>query len=143
MRNGNSKVFQKEIDLLSEAIQGSPIPNDATVYRAMNLEKFMSKFNITNPEELSGLIGMHYTDEGFTSTTVMDWAYNVELEDNYFKDMDVQMTISLPEGTPGLYIQSIGRHEYEYELLLDKGIDAIIRDVYEEDGKWFINMIVK
>lgn len=143
LRRGKSSVFKKEIDAISAAINGSRIPYDITVHRAMNLESFMKIYGIEDPNDLAGLVGLHYRDAGFTSTTVLEWEYNTELYDTHFKDMDVQISINIPEGTPGLYIQSLGKHEFEYELLLDKGEDFVIGEVMERDGKWYIYMVKK
>ena len=127
------------ISRISNAIKSSPLERDAIAYRLM---KSSTIRRILNADSLNNIKGLKYHDDAFTSTTVLHFNDNPYPVFQDWKDADVEIAFMLKKGTPALYIESLSHSPYEFELLLDKGINGTIYDVYEEGGKYYINVLV-
>ena len=117
-------------------IKSTKLDHDSYLYRNMSMSGLAKSLGIEQIDvtDIQSLVGLVYYDKAFTSTTVASWDdENLHPEKSIFKEMLIRLNIAVPEGTNALYIDSVSHFDgREYEILLDKGMSAIITDVYEE-----------
>lgn len=86
------------------------IPQNITLNRIATGAAFGFPLSRTIPDsEMAGLVGRTFHDPGFTSATVNS------------RRGFVRLSISVPAGTRGAYVESITRNKGETEMILDAG----------------------
>lgn len=120
-----TKGFTKEMDKMMDA---SIIPEDVRVVRALGADAF------GGIDKLKDLAGGIYKDKGYMSTSLAEKTssaiYNV-------KDA-VDMEITVPKGSRGLYMAGESYLKSERELLLDRGSSLAVKSVTfdERTKRW-------
>lgn len=138
----NSEYSNSSINKITDAIQSSKLERDTIAFRGVDLESFKKTVDLEDLDNLENLKGLRYHDNAYTSSTVLNFADNPYPIPDKWKNSDVEITFKIKKGTPALYIESLSQSPNEFELLLDKGINGTIYDVYEENGKYFIDILV-
>lgn len=99
---------------LKNALGKASVPHQVKVYRGTDIVPIdhMIKLNKYGEVDVDSMIGKTFTDNGFTSTSV--------LKESSFNN-DITWIIDVPEGTNAAYIGQISHFPNETELLLDAG----------------------
>lgn len=111
----------------------APIPEDVIVRRGTGWNEFVmdgSRKVSVPPPPPNSLIGTVQTQHGYTSTSVGNTsAFGGQ----------VNMRIRVPQGHGAAWVDPYSSHKGERELLLGRSTNYYIHDVYQENGKWYVD----
>lgn len=116
---------------LDSAIAGYTLPNDTVLFRRVSADAL--------PDDLEGLIGSTYRDDGFMSTSIFN------NNNNFVGESEYLMHISVPSGTGrGMYVNDLSTSRDEYEFILARGSEFTITGVSVDEGitHIFMEMII-
>lgn len=103
------------------------VPYDVVVHRGTAFSEF--GFGEMPPPSPSSMIGKTYRNDGYASTSVGEYAH--------FQHKPVQLEILLPKGAKATNLMEVSNFGTgEREVLLARGTQYYIHDVYQEGGKW-------
>lgn len=119
---------KKSVSNIDDAMR--PIPDSIMVRRGVDL----NAFGADELTDFTTLVGKSFTDRGFLSTTTKDVGFKRR----------VQMEVKVPEGTPGVWVDPVRRHEVqrENELLLGRDLKYVVESVerlnpkFKFEAKW-------
>jgi hypothetical protein len=113
--------LQANIDLIDQALNGHPVPEDVMVSRG-------SGYGHLTDNPLT-LVGQVIKDDGYLSTSLGTAAFSYKPAIFHFH---------VPEGTPGMYVGKVSHLDNaEKELLLGRGLEYEVQRVFLDDnGKW-------
>jgi len=94
----------------------SKVPENVTVFRGM---RPVSGYP-TDPKEF---VGMHISDKGFVSTSL-----SPETAKEFLTSGGYVYKIKVKKGTKAAYIEGVGKHYSEQELLLPRGSKFKVTD---------------
>ena len=94
------KSLQENANVISNALLKNRLKHDIVVYRNVDGDFFKNL-----------QVGDKYTDNGFVSTSVTK---------NGALNKDFELTIFVPKGSKGAYIESLSNYKKQREFLLDK-----------------------
>lgn len=107
-------------DRLDSAIADYTLPNDTVLFRRVSADAL--------PDDLGGLVGSTYRDDGFTSTSIFN-------SNNFVGEGEYLMHISVPSGTGrGMYVNDLSTSKGEYEFILARGSEFTITSVSVSGG---------
>jgi hypothetical protein len=112
---------EKYVELISQALNKYPVPEDVVVYRGTSIDS-LGKLKNLPPDKL---VGKTIQEKGFMSTS---------LDPSQAFHNDITYVIKVPKGTPGAYVGGVSRFPGEMELLLDKGREMVITEVKPLEG---------
>ncbi|BCJ41666.1 hypothetical protein GCM10010168_53360 [Actinoplanes ianthinogenes] len=116
----------------------SPVPTDVIVHRGTGFDEFAfpdgTRTAYLPPPDPRTLIGTVQTQAGYMSTSVG--------HRSAFFSKPVQMLIRLPAGHGGAYVEPYSKHPGEYEMLVQRQTSYFVHDVFQKDGKWWVEVEV-
>jgi hypothetical protein len=115
---------------LTDLLERSRVPEDVTAWRGAEL-RTISQSSVLSKLPIEKWKGRIIDDKSFVSTSILERGAN--------KRKEAFMEISVPKGAKGLYINEVNLYkDIEFELLLQKGTNFMIKDVRRENGKIFL-----
>ncbi|MEU9173983.1 ADP-ribosyltransferase [Streptomyces sp. NPDC048420] len=119
---------RRHVEQLDKAPAGSRVPEDVVVSRGTGLRHYLEQMDSVNPAHM---VGKKFTDDAYMSTS---------LGDAVFTNKGAVLHLRVPEGTPGLYVENLGRYgAKERELLLGHGNEYTITEAFKDsNGTWQI-----
>lgn len=136
---GDSKYDTPEIRELTrkidEALRSQPVPEDifaARVTDLMEFREFRENPNVDPTEFVKGLTGKVESQDAYLSTSLGP-------KPTFAPHKDVVISLRVPKGTLGLYVEDLSAFPGERELLLARGLRYKIDSVtFGEDGRYYI-----
>lgn len=117
---GISTYVKATVDAMDLALRARPVPEAIIVRRGTDLGHFS--------KDPKSLVGETFIEPGFLSTSLGHAAFN---------DRDSVMHLTVPAGTPAIYMEKLSAFGgSERELLLARGLKIEIRKVKFRDGQW-------
>jgi glycosyltransferase involved in cell wall biosynthesis len=116
--------IRDSIAKIDEALKLQPVPQDVVVNRTTNSSAFRSADGqpITDLADLTSIVGSVQESERYLSTQFGAYHYGYE---------EVALHLTVPEGTPALYLGTISFDATQHELLLGRGLS------FQVDRVWF------
>lgn len=123
--------MDQRIGLIDQALAAKPVPEAVTVYRGVGMSAFGGNMDTVAP-------GMVFNEPGYMSTAV-----GTGLASG-FQDKPVQITMNVPAGTPGRYLEAISKVKGEREVLLARNLDYMVTSsrYNSRKGKWEVEVDV-
>ncbi|MET8075294.1 putative T7SS-secreted protein [Streptomyces sp. NPDC005303] len=124
----DSPQVRRHVEQLDKALAGNALPEDVVVRRGTGLEHYLEKMRSAHPADM---IGKKFTDDAYMSTS---------LGDAVFTNKEAVLHLRVAEGTPGLYVEKVGRYGAdERELLLGRGNEYTVTEAFKDaNGQWQI-----
>ncbi|WP_275558800.1 DUF4157 domain-containing protein [Streptomyces sp. 5-6(2022)] len=118
--------------LIDEATRRNRLTEGIEVHRTLGSISFMRDENSPDDPDPSDLIGREQREHGFMSTSVGG--------ESTFPGLPYHLRISVPEGSPALWIGRTSRYPHQRELLLPSNTLYVIKGVMPATGKgpWII-----
>lgn len=110
-----------------------PLTEPVIVNRGSTWQEFVfenDRLNSVPPPSPDALIGTVQVQHGYMSTSVGSRSA--------FSSKQVQIKLLVPEGHGATWAMPYSRYESERELLLERGTQMYIHDVYKDDYNWVI-----
>lgn len=108
----NATEAKKITGQMDRAMAKSSVDQAVTVYRGVD-KKVFGEWNDIADDMLPGMV---FTDQGFSSTST-----DVKLLNSWGGRGKYEIEVLVPEGSRGIYVQSISHFPHERELILDRG----------------------
>ena len=132
--NGDALPAGEWAEWTRKADQGMVgMPEDVIVRRGTGWDEFAiggERKGFIPPPPPHELIGSVQTQHGYTSTSVGN--------SSAFGGQ-VNMRIRVPQGHGAAWVDPYSSHQGERELLLSRSTNMYIHDVYQENGKWYVD----
>lgn len=137
----NKAVVKGLVERMDKAFaMAASSPQTTKVTRGTTWHEF-SSLGLTDGSDLSKYIGQKYQTRGFTSTSVDTEAA--------FSHKPVQMNITIPKGTKGVYMagdvnykDALSGIPDEEEWLMNRDAQWIITDAKLVNGKWVVEVVL-
>ena len=122
------EAAERAIPEIDAVIRRNSVPEDVVVSRALGFEVFGG--------DPSGMVGSVVSDKGFLSTSLGDVP-----GETMGRTKPVHMTIKVPKGTPGYWLQGLSNFPAEKELLLGRDTRIGITSAAYDEGskKWKVS----
>lgn len=133
LRQGTLRPSAKPIAAgLDDLMKKSAVHEDVVVMRALDADAF------GGVEGLKKLVGGIFSDKGFLSTSLSDKPLGT------LSAKQVRMSITVPKGTPAIYVGKASQFKAERELLLDRGTRLAIESATynARSGSWDVKATV-
>ncbi|MER5420342.1 ADP-ribosyltransferase [Streptosporangium roseum] len=124
---------QADIDALDAAMAKSVVPEDVIVHRGVGAD-YVQRLggNVKDPASMRALIGKVSGEDAYLSTSAG--------QQSALAHKDIQLMMRVPKGTHGINVMPISASPNERELLLDRGTNWVVHDVYQDKGRWFLEV---
>lgn len=124
----DTDAVHRQIEHIDKALAGNALPENVIVRRGTGLKHILAEMGLTDPSEMVGEVAK---DRAYMSTS---------LGDAVFTNKDAILHLNVPQGTPGLWMEKLGRYgDGERELLLGRGNEYTITKAFQDaKGQWQI-----
>ncbi|MFI9329286.1 ADP-ribosyltransferase [Kitasatospora sp. NPDC052868] len=113
------------IPQLDKAVEAQRVPENIVVGRGTDL----GHLGFDNPQEM---VGRSFTEQGYMSTSVGDMP-------SIYAGKQGVLHLAVPEGTPGLWVEKVGRAgNSERELLLGRGLTWQVDRVVQVGSQYHV-----
>jgi hypothetical protein len=103
-----------------------PLPRSITTFRGAAL----SALGVSDPADLSGMVGAVVSDPGFSSTSIdSSIANQFSFSSPVPRNQQALMQIEIPEGAPAAYAEGISQNAGEFEVVMPPGTRFEIAEV--------------
>ena len=139
-KKNRKSELDETIQNIDSAINKFELTENIQVERGVGtgiIDRLTEKYNVSK-DELQNLIGKVISEPGYSSTTALCGGL---VANNH----PVIMQINVPKGMGrGAYVNSLAGlfQDDEYEFLLKRNASFTIADINQEDGKYFIKMVM-
>lgn len=103
-----------------------PLPRSITTFRGAAL----SALGVSDPADLSGMVGAVVSDPGFSSTSIdSNIANQFSFSSPVPRNQQALMQIEIPEGAPAAYAEGISQNAGEFEVVMPPGTRFEVAEV--------------